>query len=201
MVKRAFLAAVLLFSLVARAQFSYPGVLKASATLCTGYMLRQTQTNLYVHGHLEYFTDERISLRGDGFWFAGAQQKPALLAQNSTFLFGGLYHMHKNRLDFFLGMQVGVDLTKPRDTYYDIITLGGSGYTIAQGTTSYKLKALPALSPVTGVTFYAASFVNFFLEVRYVSGRYFGYHGGSTLFLDELRLSAGLGFQLPTRKS
>lgn len=201
MVRSILCAAALFLSLSASAQFAYPGVLKATATLAPGYMLRQTQTNLYVHGHLEYFSDERISLRGDGFWFTGAQQKPALLAQNSTLLFGGLYHLHKNRLDFFLGMQVGMHLTRPRDTYYDIIMLSGNSITITQGTSSYKLKALPALSPVTGVTFYAASFVNFFLELRYVSGRYFGYQAGSTLFMDELRLSAGLGFQLPTRKS
>jgi hypothetical protein len=38
------------------------------------------------------------------------------------------------------------------------------------------------------------------LEFRYLSGRYFGYDSGGVLHMDELRISAGLGFQLPLRK-
>ncbi len=172
-------------------------MLKASATLAPGYMLAQAQTNIYVHGHLEYFPEEKVSLRGDIFWFNGAQQKPSLLNQNSTLLFGGLYHMHKNRLDYFIGLQTGMSLTKPSDTYYDSVDLYG---TITQFTNSYTAKALPLISPFTGITFYPGKYVNFFLEARYVSGRYFGYQGGSTINMDEIRISAGLGFQIPLRK-
>lgn len=200
-------SALVLFSIFlvfgARSQesgFGYSRMLKASATLAPGYMLRETQTNIYVHGHLEYFPDEKVSLRGDGFWFTGAQQKPALLKENSTLLFGGSWHMHRNRLDFFVGMQTGMGFTRPQNTTFDIITINGGSYTVTQGTARYKTRALPVLSPVTGLTFYAATFVNFFLELRYLSGRYFGYHAGSTLYMDELRVSAGLGFQLPLKK-
>ena len=181
-------------------EFTYKNMLKASATLSPGYMLSETQTNIYVHGHLEYFAEEKVSLRGDGFWFTGAQQKPSLLKENSTLLFGGLYHFHKNRFDYFVGLQTGMSFTKPTDTYYDIYTVSGISITITQGTNSYSAKALPVISPFTGITFYPGKYVNFFLEARYVSGRYFGYNGGSTLFMDEIRISAGLGFQIPLKK-
>jgi hypothetical protein len=180
--------------------FVYKNMLKATATLAPGYMFSQTQTNIYVHGHLEYFPEEKISLRGDVFWFVGAQQKPQLLSANNTLLFGGLYHMHKNRFDFFIGMQTGMGFTKPADTNYDIYNVNGSSYTLTQGTNSYTLKALPVLSPFTGITFYPGKYVNFFLEARYVSGRYFGYNGGLVLHMDEIRISAGLGFQIPFKK-
>jgi len=205
MVKRLALFILLLSGTFVCAQkdslFKYRGMLKGSATLAPGFMLAQAQTNIYVHGHLEYFPEEKVSLRGEGFWFTGAQQKPALLKENSSLLFGGLYHFHKNRFDYFIGLQTGVGFTKPADTYYDIITLTGSSYTIAQGTISYNLKVSPLISPFTGITFYPGKYVNFFLEARYVNGRYFGYEQGATLYMDEVRISAGLGFQLPLKKN
>jgi hypothetical protein len=200
MVRSFLLAFALLFALTAFPQFEYTRMLKASATLAPGFMLKEPQTNIYVHGHLEYFAEDRVSLRGDGFWFTGAQQKPALLAQNSTLLFGALYHVHTNRLDWFIGLQPGVSLTRPAVSYTQSQITMAPTTVIVSDTSHYELKVLPALSPVTGITFYAARFVNFFLEVRYVSGRYFGYEAGRALKMSELRLSAGLGFQLPLKK-
>lgn len=178
--------------------FTYKHMLKASATLCPGFMLSQAQTNIYVHGHLEYFPEARVSLRGEGFWFTGAQQKPSLLKQNSTLLFGALMHAHRSRVDGFIGLQTGMSFTQPNDTYYDFVVVNGTSITTTQGTTSYKLKALPVFSPFAGVTFYPGKYVNFFLELRYITGgKYYGYRYGSSIFMDELRISAGLGFQLP----
>ncbi len=199
---------IFIFSLQAlRAQeddkYVYRHVLKGSATLCPGFMLAETQTNIYVNGHLEYFPEDRVSLRGEAFWFTGAQQKPALLKEASGFMFGALYHFHKNRLDYFFGLETGATLAKPNDTQDSIIvfvgpqTLPGPYYS----TTTHKNKALPVFSPVTGITFYVGKYFNFFLEARYVSGRYFGYRYGTTLRMDEIRISAGLGFQLPLKKN
>jgi hypothetical protein len=77
----------------------------------------------------------------------------------------------------------------------------GSSPVIFSVTRSFGYKALPVLSPVTGITFYVSNYFNFFLNVRYVSSRYFGYVNGSTLSLDELRISAGLGFLIHLKKS
>jgi len=181
--------------------FSYKSMLKGSATLAPGFMLAQAQNNIYVHGHLEYFPEEKVSLRGEAFWFTGAQQKPQLLNENSSFLFGGLYHFHKKRFDYFIGLQTGASFTKPNDTYD---TIPGIGPQTLPGVytykVSYKIKVLPLVSPVTGISFYPGKYVNFFLELRYVNGRYFGYNSGR-LSMDEIRISAGLGFQIHTRKS
>lgn len=176
--------------------FVYENTLRASATLAPGFMLNQEQTNIYVHGHLEYFPEDRVSLRGDGYWFTGAQQKPALLKENSNLLFGGLYHFHKNRLDYFIGLQAGINFTRPAG----LLSLTPSGPTITSATTEYPLKPNPCIAPLTGFVFYPARYVNFFLEARYVSGRYFGYANGRSIGLSEIRISAGLGFQLNLKK-
>lgn len=173
--------------------FYYPGVLKATATITPGLMLNANQTNIYVNGELEYFADDKISIRGDGFWMVGTQQKNALLQQNSSVFFGALYHMHQNRFDGFVGMQPGVSITKPYGSPQDAIMPLGEPYK------EYAYKLLPNFSPIIGFTFYASDYFNFFLNMRYVHACYYGYQG-SSLNLDEFRISAGLGFQIHTKK-
>jgi len=183
-------------------KFRYQSVLKGTATISPGYLLNTTQTNIYINGDLEYFPEEHVSLRGESFVFVGAQQKPALLQQNSCILFGGLYHFHKNRFDYFIGLETGVSITKPNDVLLDSIVIGRRGFVYNSGpvTETYNYKILPLISPVTGITFYVSNYFNFFLNARYVKASYFGYTNGKTLSLDEIRISAGLGFQIHLKK-
>jgi hypothetical protein len=177
-------------------KFRYHSVLKGDATISPGYLLSAPQTNIYINGSLEYFPQERVSLRGESFVMVGAQQKPALLDQNSSLMFGGLYHFHKNRFDFFVGLETGVSLTKPRDsvenTFHNPVTVVSAR--------KYDYKILPLISPVTGVTFYVWNYFNFFLNVHYIKSTYYGYANARNLLLDELRISAGLGFQIHLHK-
>jgi hypothetical protein len=181
-------------------KFRYQSVLKGSATISPGYLLNSTQTNIYINGDLEYFPEEHVSLRGESFAFVGAQQKTALLKENSCFMFGALYHFHKNRLDYFIGLQTGASLAKPNDTY-DSTFIGRRGFVYSVSSPeTYSSKILPLISPVTGVTFYVNNYFNFFLNVRYIKSRYYGHRDGQTLLLDEIRISAGLGFQIHLKK-
>jgi hypothetical protein len=175
--------------------FRYQSILKGTATITPGFLLNKAQTNIYINGDLEYFADEKISIRGDGFWMVGTQQKKALLKENSAIFFGALYHFHKNRFDYFIGIQPGLSLTKPNATDNSTTLLLVSVNT----KTEYDYKLLPNFSPVTGITFYVSDYFNFFLNVRYVYARYFGYES-SSLRLDELRISVGLGFQIHIKK-
>jgi hypothetical protein len=175
--------------------YRYPGILKATATITPGLMLNANQTNIYINGELEYFADDKISIRGDGFWMVGAQQKIALLQQNSSVFFGALYHFHKNRFDYFIGLQPGLSITKPNATNEITSQLP----VLVNIQKEYDYKLLPNFSPLTGITFYVSDYFNFFLNVRYVYARYFGYEN-SSLNLSEFRVSAGLGFQIHTKK-
>jgi hypothetical protein len=175
--------------------YQYPGILKATATITPGFLLNKNQTNIYINGELEYFADDKISIRGDGFWMVGTQQKNALLQQNSSVFFGALYHFHKNRFDYFIGLQPGLSITKPTEATQSL----NQPPVLVNAKTDYDYKLLPNFSPITGITFYVSDYFNFFLNVRYVYARYFGYQS-SSLNIDEFRVSAGLGFQIHTKK-
>lgn len=180
--------------------FRYQSILKGDATISPGYLLNSPQTNIYINGTLEYFTQDRVSLRGEGFLFVGSQNKPALMKENSSLLYGAAYHFHKNRLDFFVGMEVGASAAKPNDVLID--TTGSSGYvTISKSyTQTFDYKILPVISPVAGITFYPSNYFNFFLNMHYIHATYYGYAMGKNLSLNELRISAGLGFLIHVRK-
>ncbi|MGZ3904689.1 MAG: hypothetical protein ACXVC6_13390 [Bacteroidia bacterium] len=206
MVKKILMPALLLIACKLSAQdstshkFRYQSILKGDATISPGYLLNSPQTNIYIDGTLEYFTQDRVSLRGEGFLFVGAQNKPALMKENSSLLYGAAYHFHKNRLDFFVGLEVGASITKPNDVLIDS-TYWRRGLNLNYNyTESYDYKILPVISPVTGITFYPSNYFNFFLNVHYFHVTYYGYTGGKNLSLDELRISAGLGFQIHVRK-
>ncbi len=182
--------------------FRYKSILKTTATISPGYMLNSPQTNIYINGDLEYFMEEKISFRSEIFVMVGTQSKPAILQDNSSLLWGGLYHMHKNRFDFFVGLQTGINFTKPGDVTLDSIVKLRRGFTSNYGpvTETYIYKVIPVISPMVGITFYVSDYFNFFLNARYVVGKYYGYTDGKTLILDEIRISAGLGFQIHVKK-
>lgn len=210
MVKKILLLVIMALSLQTYSQdstrFRYHSLLKASATITPGYMLSTPQTNIYVNGFLEYFPEDHVSLRGESFVMVGSQQKPAILKQNSCLTFGAAYHFHKNKLDYFIGLETGVAIVKPNDTqdstygWHDpAIPLGATNFFVKY-TTDYSYKVLPVFVPVTGITFHMSDYFNIFLNVHYVKARYFGYQYGKTLLLDELRISAGLGFSIHLKK-
>jgi hypothetical protein len=112
----------------------------------------------------------------------GAQQKPVLLSHNHTFLFGALYHFSKEHFDYFVGFQPGISLVKSNR---EVIAFAA------------PLRAAPMLTIVTGVTYYVHDYFNFFLNLRYLKGRYFT---DEEISLSEIRISAGLGFHIRTKK-
>ncbi len=178
------LAAFFLFvtTFLAQNDFIQPGLLQAAATISPAFMLSHPIENIYLHGNLEYYPENRISIRGDTYWYLGAQQKPQLMKQFSILAFGAAYHFPKNNFDFFLGLQPALAAVQP-----DLLTLQNE---------NYSLKFSPCITAVTGVTYYVYDYFNFFLNLRMVQANY---HGYEPLHLDEIILSAGLGFNIHTQ--
>jgi hypothetical protein len=160
------------------------GLLKATATISPGFMLNHPITNIYVSGELEYFLEKRISVRGDGLWYRDSQENIPLLKQNSLVYFGALYHFSKNKHDLFLGLQPGFSITQPNL----VDTLG----------IAYPIRINPSISIIAGYTFYVWDYCNFFINARYHNTKNINMSFGA-LNLDEIILSAGLGFQLHTK--
>ena len=80
MVKIKFIFTSLLFfiSIIFLAQeneaFVRKGLLKATATISPSFMLNRNINNIYVSGELECFLENKVSVRGDCFWYRDSQQ-------------------------------------------------------------------------------------------------------------------------------
>lgn len=160
-----------------------PGLLKASATIAPGKMLNRTVNTIYLSGFLEYHTDKNISLRGDTYWYIdGAAQKPTdvLLRSASRTYFGAFYHWNLKNWDNYVGFQPGISLLR-----FSAI--------------SPKISVCPSFALTAGSTFYVWKYFHFFANLTYVNSKAYGLNGGS-LRADELIFSAGLGFNVNTKK-
>lgn len=174
------------------------GLIRATATFAPGLMTRNT-TNGYIHGFCEYFFDDRVSVRGDGSYLLfsnsrteetahGVDLQHPLLMNHSIFA-GCSYHFNKHEnLDLFAGIQPGLSVSKYNET------LMGSDGNPVQGNASFN----PVYSLLGGATWYAGKYFHFFGEFRYINGIHMA--NGYTKYLDEFRLSFGLGFDIRVKK-
>ena len=189
--KLVFIITALLMGLGVNAQsdsatgFVHKGILRAGLTYAVGKMTSFNISNVYLTGNLEYYADNRISVRGDDYYFVNSLNNSKYLKQNSALYFGACYnfptHSHFNPM---IGLQPGVVLNQ-------LNPVTGSGV-------SNPLTASPLGSIVTGFNYYGERWFHIQLDVRYSMGRHLDEDG---LFqLNELSFSFGLGWNLDVLK-
>ena len=183
MVRYTLCLAILLQAAPASAQDSLPrkGLLLGAGAIAPGFMLQHDITNIHVVGRLEYYLEERISVRGRGSWYVDAQQDMPLLARNDQLSFGAYYHTGTGRLDLHAGVEPGISFTRP-----DLPVIG---------LVELPLRVLPTAALSAGLTWFVWDHFHFFLDVRQHWASYQGMPGGP-LRLHELVVSGGLGFHL-----
>ncbi len=173
--------------------YTGPGLLRASGTISPGFLLKQGTTNIYFGGKLEYFTDDKLSFRGEGLWYAGSQQKPAPLLQNSQLSFGPFLHSVHGRLDLSAGVEAGISLVHPADVWIRTMEAPDQPY-----ADPAPPRAVPQASLCASLNYAVWDYLHFFVDVRLVHAVYNGSPEGA-LPLDEVILGAGLGWQLATK--
>ena len=184
MVKRSFLTVIILMCLVSFGQEQYirQGTLKASATIAPSIMLNRNIQNIYINGFLAYQLDEKLSLRGEAFYYidgaAGAASDMGYSGAMHTY-FGVFYHGRKGNWDNYVGFQPGLS--------------------VAQVPLKSGATASPSFAAKIGTSYYVWKYFHFFAELTYWNSSVRGIPGGS-MRMDELVLSAGLGFHINTRK-
>lgn len=174
------------------------GLLRATLTFSTGFM-RNSTVNGYLHGLLEYYMGEKISVRGDSFHMLFSQSKTADSATginlknpmllNSSLMAGLFYHpLSHEKLDLYVGFQPGIALSQYNQQVLDVN--GNAALTT------------PSLNPIYaftgGLNYYSGKFFHVFVETRFIRGVHLS--NGNPKFLDELRISFGLGFDIKTKK-
>ncbi|GIV29450.1 MAG: hypothetical protein KatS3mg028_0516 [Bacteroidia bacterium] len=151
------------------------GTIRATATIAPSKIFSKDLSPFYLHGNLEYYTENKVSIYGDAYYFLGdmSKDKSVFNFHHSVF-FGANYHFLNNNNDFFVGFHPGVSLSEMK--YYD-----------------NKTSVNPLLSIVTGYNFYVGRFFHFFILTRGVYGACIT---PVPLNIPDIRISAGLGFNI-----
>lgn len=173
----------LMFSFMAFGQEQYirQGTLKASATIAPSMMLNRDANNIYLNGFIAYQLDEHFSLRGETFFYINnaTSTNPIYAGAIHTY-FGAFYHKGKRNWDNYLGFQPGVSVVK----------------------TAFKNNAvLPTFALKIGTAYYVWKYFHFFTDLTYTNSSIRGIAlDYGSIKTDELIISAGLGFQINTKK-
>lgn len=195
---------ILFYSSLSFAQKKEPyadkGLWRATATFSLGLM-RDNIQSAYLQGNLEYYVSKKFSVRGEGFYFFNHLNNeplveeelevysPAIntaspLLQNHSLLFGGLFHFPTNNtIDPYVGFLPGIAFTERDEFVYVDSELVRSNSTIN-----------PVFSGVFGMNYYAGKYFHLFLEGQFFRGVHTS--NGLPKYLDELKLSFGLGFDI-----
>lgn len=195
MVRTLMICVLIGFSLNAQESYLKDGLLKASATITPSEMLATDQSNFYMSGFLEYHMTKSTSFRGEGFMFVDGKKAEGLRPLNGGMrvFFSGNYHWNKNNFDYAIGAGPGVSILRLLNGDPDAVYI----------TSPYEVKAIPSFILQTGVTYYVWKYFHFFANVSYVATPATHMYAGAVKRinnLDEIMISAGLGFQLPTKK-
>jgi hypothetical protein len=163
------------------------GLLKASATISPGKMIQNGSSTINLSGFLEYFIDNKFSLRGDVYQFID-DQNSTITSINPSFqnrlFFGAFYNYGKGNIRWYNGFQMGLTTTN---------------YLFNSITGDYKWSLAPSTSFKTGVSYYVWKYFHFFADVTYLNSTLRGASFGSQR-MDEIIFSGGLGFQIQTKK-
>ena len=159
-------------------------------TISPGYMFYKGGLwNSYFHASLDWCFDNHVSIRADGSYFFTTQGSYNPLKMNHSLLLGAFYHFPvKKTADFYVGLEPGCALVQQ------------SAYTYNDSSITHtRIKATPLITAVIGANYFFWKYMHLFLALKYVHGTLVSQYG-SSIPLDELRISAGLGFQLQFTK-
>jgi len=185
-IKRAFVLFLLFCFVTGNAQDIIPrkGLIKGMATISPAKMFGYNESYFYLHGNLEGYLSDKVSVSGDAYMFLGEQTKsPEGFKYINNVFFGLNYHFVKGNGDLYLGVQPGVCIAQLKTESPKVIE--------AHVGTS------PVFSSILGYNYFVGKYFNFFLQARYIAGSHnYDLHKS----LSEIRFSAGLGFNINTIK-
>lgn len=168
-------------------QFMRKGLLRAMGTISPGTMLVENASTISIHGNIEYYIADNISVRGDSYYFLEARgTETHVFDYNHSILSGASYHLKtKNHFDPYITFEPGISITKSptEDALMDLNYFSGPA------------TVNPLLSFAGGFNYYFQDWFHLFGEARYIAGKFLS-NAPSPTSLSELRFSFGLGFNL-----
>lgn len=159
------------------------GLIRAYATLTPSYLFSQKQAYFYLHGNLEGYLSNKISIAGESYFGLGSIGGKNHFNHNHSVYFGANIHYVNKNNDLFIGLQPGLSVTQLKETETKL----------SKSTFGFN----PLVSISGGYNFYVNKIFHFFVQMRYSYGKHL-YDVQTNL--GEIKLSAGLGFNLNTMK-
>ncbi len=198
MLKKYFIVFFLGFSLAIFAQeessqFIKRGLVRADGSIMAGYMFKDNLSNVHLDGDMEYYLDNRISIRGSASYLVGSSglTSDSIGLKDFTAVYlGALYHFTtKGNFDPYVVLQPGIAYTssyKATDT--------------SSPNNTTKTETFPgAFSPLAtvgvGFNYFFERYFHLFMETRYVYGNHLS-KAPHPISLQEMRITFGLGFNL-----
>jgi len=178
---------ILLIAILALSSYSFGQektrpTYKAALSFSPGFLTENTITS-QIHGYFGLRPMAgNIELRGDGFYFMGSQGDRPRFTMNHQVYAGAFYRFSNMSLQPYAGFQPGIAYSQSSEY----------GVPDESGNLVYKKTVNPVGSIAAGVDFFGEKVFFLFAETRYI----FGKHTSDSypIFLDEWRLSFGLGF-------
>jgi hypothetical protein len=176
-------------------QFIHKHLVRADASIVSGYMFKDNLKNVHLNGNLEYYLDNIVSIRGDGNYLLGSTgwtDDSMHLKDDISIMLGPVFHFRtNNHFDPYFILQPGIAYTS---SYYDAYP--GQNYIEGEKKIyNYQGSLSPMASAGLGFNYYFQRFAHLFLETRYVHGQHLSF-APSPVSLQELRITFGLGFNL-----
>lgn len=159
------------------------GLLRGQLTISPSRAFALKESYFYLHGNVAGYLSSRISVSGEGYYYLGSFSATNSFDYHHTAFFGPSWHFPMNNHDLYVGLQPGLSFTK--------LHVGKNE------TSKTHMGVNPMFSMVAGYNFFVNGVFHFFVQTRYVLGEH---NYDKPVNLSELRLSAGLGFHLQTRK-
>ena len=161
-------------------------ILMLQATLSPGYLFYHNGLwNSYFHCTLECGFDKRVSIRADGSYFLTTQGDYRPFHLDHSLLLGAFYHIPiSTKGDFYFGLQPGASIIQQNKYTYNDSTINNP-----------KIKIAPIITGAVGVNYFFWKYMNMFFAVKYIHGNHVSQYG-KAIPLDEIRISAGLGWQI-----
>lgn len=171
-------------------EYKYRGLIRASSSFSTGVMPKSDLKNVYITGDLEYYLNNRVSVRSEAFLFLNSLDNPGSpLLQNHQLFSGASYHFRPDKpLDVYIGFQPGI-------AYSQVSLVQLEPTDPAESTATLN----PLVSGIVGVNYFATKFFHLFVNGRYVSGKHLS-NAPEPMSLNEFRLQFGLGLNFGVLK-
>jgi len=171
------------------------GTLEGSATFSPSWMLNRKFSNYYLSAFGEYHLDLQISLRSDNYFYLNSGDEYPFVEDAFRSYVGVMYHLNPSPFtnwDVTVGFQPGITLmstTNNTDGLQTLVAIEPSRVVVS-----------PSFAVSLGAKFYVWKYFNFFANVNYLNSKMGGIPGGP-FKTDEIVLSAGLGFQIQTKRA